>query len=713
MTLTVTRFIVLRRIAISGPAETLLAFQGGLAGLEKLVVIKRALPGAAADNTFRQAFIEGARRALSLRHPHLVELYEVNDEGEPYVVMEYISGEDLRYLLGRAQGGEIDLPLGVACRVVAQVADALHLAHTAADPDGHAIEALHLGVDPGNIMVGYTGAAKLLDLGLARADLRDSHRPAGGLRSALAYRSPERIEGRALDARSDVYSLGVVCYELLAQKRLFTGESDSAVCDAVLHMPVPPLGAARPDIPPGLEALVRCALERDPHQRPASAQEFRQQLEECLAAQRLYVGDDHIAQWMQTVLVERWAERRAVERAAIVEARQRASSLVPLTAEVPVLLSGPFGTGEMVAVQTGSGAGLVLPAVASGMQSSSPSRRRLVLLGSLTALVLLALLALAFYLGSGGDEPFPVEVSMSDPVDSVEVTTTEDPRTLCRVARAQHETGESQAALQTLRRARQIAAPEAQDEINTLELEIRGAVKIAHARQLIAEGQQTAARRELELLLAEQPNHADARALLLSLAGEAAMDTGVVSHKDAPGESPRAPERRSTRRGRLARRGQRAGKRAGPELNAPRPPPQAPLAAASAAAAGVAETITPPVASRAEVSQGSPGPSEAGFGIDADLSESEEDSPPRATPAPKMPPPAPPATAIRVISDIPGLVAINGRSLNKKTPVKLLLKAGTYEISVRLDGLDVEIKRRVTVAEGKTVTLRLRGKAQK
>ena len=222
-------------------AEVLLARQQGIAGFEKLVVIKRILPQLRGDGRFVEMFLNEARLAAALHHPNIVEIYNIDRETEDFfIVMEYLSGEDLRLILRRAKREDFRIPVAIACRIIADAVAGLDFAHSATDTQGRPLGLVHRDVGPTNIMVTYTGTTKLLDFGVAKANVHNIYTKPGTLKGKYGYASPEQVQHHELDSRSDIFSVAVVMWEMLTIRRLFRGDSPGEVLKAVMERQIPP-----------------------------------------------------------------------------------------------------------------------------------------------------------------------------------------------------------------------------------------------------------------------------------------------------------------------------------------------------------------------------------------------------------------------------------------------------------------------------------------
>jgi serine/threonine protein kinase len=399
-------FKVSRRIAVGDLAEVMLAAQHGLGGLEKLVVIKRVLTHLRADPHFVRIFVEEAHAASALKHQHIAEVYDVvRDEHDLCVITEYVSGEDLAFLTRAYGKGELKLPVPIACRIIAQIADGLHHAHTRTGIDGRPEGMLHRDISPGNVIVAYNGVSKLTDFGVARADVQNIYARPATVKMKLAYRSPERIQHKETDERSDVYSLGVLLYEMLVGRRLFRGENEAGVLKNVMELKVPPPSKLKSEIAPQLDELVLRTIERDPANRTQSAQELRQGLESILARNKHFVSEHEVHVWITSSLKQRYTERQRMERSVVAESRN-APRPVAGTAELPPMFGGFSGSEVTVTPSATSVSTMVGRAGTSQMPLYRPETQRrsrtllLSLIASLVTLVIVMTFAFAYWLGT-------------------------------------------------------------------------------------------------------------------------------------------------------------------------------------------------------------------------------------------------------------------------------------------------------------------------
>ena len=261
-------------------AELFLARTKGPNGFEKVVALKRILPKYTERQRYISLFCDEARLAASLNHANIVQVYDIGlDSGAYFFAMEYLHGQDLRSVLHRAWREGEKMPLQFAVQIATQVAAALHYAHEMKRPDGSLVDIVHRDVSPSNIIVTYDGAVKLLDFGVAKAATRTVKTRTGTLKGKISYMSPEQAKGAPVDRRSDIFSLGIVLWEMVTTSRLFRGENDLATLQLIINVPPKKPSEARPDCPPELERIILKALTQDITNRYQTADEMLRDLE--------------------------------------------------------------------------------------------------------------------------------------------------------------------------------------------------------------------------------------------------------------------------------------------------------------------------------------------------------------------------------------------------------------------------------------------------
>ncbi|MDB4942383.1 MAG: Serine/threonine protein kinase PrkC, regulator of stationary phase [Labilithrix sp.] len=287
MNTTFGRYRLLERLGQGGMAEVFKAKSYGVEGFEKVVVIKRILPELAASEQFVEMFIHEAKLAVRLSHANVVQVFDLGlapgtvvgsmpSADAYYMAMEYVSGLDLATLLARCRRQSIAIPVEMAVYVAAEVAKGLDHAHRRRDEQNQPLNIVHLDVSPQNILVSLEGEVKVTDFGIAKA--ASALDPAGledtrtrQLKGKFGYMSPEHVEGGAVDARSDLFSLGTVLYEMLAGVNPFSAPTSFETLRRVSTVEYPPVELLRAEAPPELVALLKIAMAPRPEDRFADA----------------------------------------------------------------------------------------------------------------------------------------------------------------------------------------------------------------------------------------------------------------------------------------------------------------------------------------------------------------------------------------------------------------------------------------------------------
>ena len=352
-------------------ATVFLARLSGAGGFQRFVAIKRLHPHLANDQEFVQMFLDEARLAARLHHPNVVPILEIGTSANGYyLVMEYVEGDTLARILARsAQSGRI-LPPQVSMRICLDTIQGLDVAHEMRDDDGNPLHIVHRDVSPQNILIGMDGSARITDFGVARATTRLSTTRTGQLKGKLAYMAPEQARGAEVDRRADIFAMGIVTWECLAQKRLFKGEGEADTLNRVLYEPIPSVRAANPEIPPTLEQIVMKALERDPAARYATAAEYGDALENATRELGLLGSHKEVAAHLQSVLgTDISAQRDAVRSwLARSEPSQRFDPAVVSGAQQTQSVTKVEGQGGSSSVSSVSSAVIPMP----GSPSSAP-----------------------------------------------------------------------------------------------------------------------------------------------------------------------------------------------------------------------------------------------------------------------------------------------------------------------------------------------------
>ncbi len=268
---------LLYRIAFGGMAEL---FAARRHGTREVVALKRILPELAGDRVFVDMFLDEARIAATLDHPNIVKVEETGSaDGQHFMVMEHLVGRDLAAVSRAVRERAVPVSEAAAIRIIGDAARGLHHAHEMTDGGGEPLRIIHRDVSPRNIFLTTGGTVKILDFGIAKARDRLSVTRTGTVKGKFPYMSPEAIRDEELDRRTDVFSLGVLLWELTTGQRLFTGATDYEILRRVLNRPIPRPSEAAPGYRPELEAVVMRALAKQRDRRTPTAAALAEDLD--------------------------------------------------------------------------------------------------------------------------------------------------------------------------------------------------------------------------------------------------------------------------------------------------------------------------------------------------------------------------------------------------------------------------------------------------
>jgi len=362
---TLGRYELLLPIAKGGMAQVWAAQLLGTRGFQKLVAIKTILAGVIDNTRMEQMFLEEAQVASQIHHPNVVGTLDLGEhEGVLYLVMEWVDGEPLSVVMSKAaaSGG---VPLPIAISLIGQTCKGLHAAHDLRDESGALIGLVHRDVSPQNLLVTFSGTAKLVDFGIAKATAKVSGlTEAGEIKGKFAYMAPEQVRGLAIDQRTDLFALGILLYLMTTGKHPFRGDHPAATLQNICSDQPPPAPRSfLPDYPVLLEAVVMKALAKDPAARFSTANEMLTALEEVMPGPLEASFDLQVAQYLKTLFGARASERRTAIRVAQEHAeRQRTESSSAIS----------LGTLRAIAIDQRESGSL---SIRSTPQFSTPERR--------------------------------------------------------------------------------------------------------------------------------------------------------------------------------------------------------------------------------------------------------------------------------------------------------------------------------------------------
>ncbi|MBC7741767.1 MAG: serine/threonine protein kinase [Bdellovibrionaceae bacterium] len=281
------KYLLLEKIAAGGMAEVYLAKSAAANGLNKFFAIKRILPQYSTNEDFVNMFKEEANVAINLNHSNVVSIFDFGiEKSQFFLVMDYVEGRNLRQIINELKRTNKSFSIDQALFMVKEVAAGLDHAHRCTDSkSGRPLNITHRDMSPQNIMVSFEGEVKVIDFGIAKAETEQEETKAGTLKGKFSYMSPEQAEGLLIDPRTDVFALGIVLWELLANDRLFTGSNEAAILRKVRDCQIPSIRKVNPTIPPELERIVMKSLAKDRNVRYQTAANFHRDLNRFLNTQ--------------------------------------------------------------------------------------------------------------------------------------------------------------------------------------------------------------------------------------------------------------------------------------------------------------------------------------------------------------------------------------------------------------------------------------------
>ena len=327
------KYTLLKRIATGGMAEIFRARQRGVDGFEKDVVIKRILSNHAQNEELNSMFLDEARIAANLNHPNIAQIFDLgHSKSGHFIAMEYARGVDLRRICAQGIAESNFLPLSHALKIMIEVCNALAYAHEHKNASGAPAQIVHRDVSPTNILVTYDGNIKLVDFGIAKAAHKATVTRIGQIKGKFGYMSPEQARGEPLDHRTDIFAVGINLYEITLGRRLFRGESEVAMLEAIERCYVTPPREHEPRYPEKLEAIIMKALARRPEERYSNARALQMALESFQAEAGLHSSSGMLASYMRLLFKEQ-IELEEEEDRQLLEVFREAEE------EVPALIS--------------------------------------------------------------------------------------------------------------------------------------------------------------------------------------------------------------------------------------------------------------------------------------------------------------------------------------------------------------------------------------
>jgi serine/threonine-protein kinase len=345
------RYRVVEKLESGGMAEVFRAESEGLQGFRKQVAIKRVLPHLSSKKKFISMFLDEARLSAQLSHSNCVQVFDIGvGDNAFFIVMEFVDGANLKAIIEHIRKTGRDFPVEAAVYISLELCKGLAYAHELTDNNGAALHIVHRDMSPPNVLVTKNGEVKIVDFGLAKANSQLEKSEPGIIKGKFSYLSPEAAMGQEVDARTDVFAVGIILWELLAGQRLFLGDTDFQTVKKVQAASVPSIATINRKVPAELEKIIAKSLARDPQQRYTTARDLGMDLSKFLFKYGVPVSTFDLASLVQGAMKER--QRHRPMQASIIdklieEALFEFTSLTDDSGKAPSGGAKPIDSGAM------------------------------------------------------------------------------------------------------------------------------------------------------------------------------------------------------------------------------------------------------------------------------------------------------------------------------------------------------------------------------
>ncbi len=330
---------------MGGMAELYRAKITGAEGFEKLIAIKRVLPHLVVEKDLVNSFIDEAKLAAYLQHQNIVQIYDFgNMEGAYFIAMEYLFGKDLKQIISQSKKNNLSLGMDNILYITSQVCAGLNYAHNLKDFHKKPLNIIHRDIGPQNIFVTYDGQVKIIDFSIAKAAIQDTTTQVGSIKGKVAYMSPEQARGEQIDFRSDIFSLGIVLYEMTTGERMYKGNTFEAYAKA-REAEFEPLEQFNIILPRKLHRILNNALTKDRGYRYKSAAQMQSDINSLLSDLSFQPGDRALSKYMNKLFREEAeAEEQAMQEAALINnIIPYGEGAIPSESDTDTLELGPDG----------------------------------------------------------------------------------------------------------------------------------------------------------------------------------------------------------------------------------------------------------------------------------------------------------------------------------------------------------------------------------
>ncbi|MGM0557764.1 MAG: protein kinase domain-containing protein [Myxococcota bacterium] len=312
------KYCLLERISVGGMAEVFRAKPFHSPEPHRFLALKRILPHLAEDDEFIKMFVDEARLTVQLDHPNIVRTYELGQfQSSSYILMEFISGKDVLALQKALRRNRRIMNVAQACFLGREVSRGMDYVHNKHDAQGNPLNIIHRDISPQNILITYSGRVKLIDFGIAKAAVQSTKTQVGVLKGKFGYMSPQQVRGEPIDHRSDIYSIGIVLWEILTNRRLFRGDNEYETLQLVREPEIEPPSSYVTHVPAEVDEIVMKALSVDPGERYQHAGDLARDLDAFLEREAVTYGPQQLASWMAQTFpddLEEEKEKREIFR---------------------------------------------------------------------------------------------------------------------------------------------------------------------------------------------------------------------------------------------------------------------------------------------------------------------------------------------------------------------------------------------------------------
>lgn len=299
------KYLLLEKLAVGGMAQLYRAKITGIQGFEKLIAVKTILPHLTNEKELLTSFIDEAKLAALLHHQNIVQIYDFGPmEGSYFIAMEYLFGKDLRNVFNKAQETGKPIRNELALYIIARICAGLDYAHNLKDYQGNSLNIIHRDISPQNVFITYEGEVKIVDFGIAKAASQSTITQFGMIKGKVSYMSPEQASGQPIDHRSDIFSTGILLYEMVTHKRMFTGTDTLQILAKVSKAQFEPPEVALSGLHPKIYEIINRSLKKDPVERYQSCGEMLADIEECMIALSLRPSARMLSQYMKELFKE-------------------------------------------------------------------------------------------------------------------------------------------------------------------------------------------------------------------------------------------------------------------------------------------------------------------------------------------------------------------------------------------------------------------------